>query len=446
MPRMAAENCDGQLPVCQNCTRRRLNCQRPDKSLRFVIHTDQPPPEVGPSVGRNVESSLHLPESREQGTCDSLKQANELAFSVPRVALESTEITSLFRHYIDILAPWHDLNDSQRYFSTIVPVRAMDTSILFRAIIAFSAFHWYRTTGKLQNVATAFHGACVIELLEVMNSSLEPSGDYLASTCLLRSYEILNGDMSDQQRPLSAHTFSLTDNVNLSRWGLHQAPTWAYLRDEINIGLERRRPVGINTDFASFKADDYVDDDMKANLMAYILARIMNFCFQDHLQAPTQETKISLWRDLRADLTLWTHSLPATFDPISTAPKPGNLFPSYWMLHPWHVSALQHASTAEILLALYDPSSPSDPTPHFAQRAASDFIHKHVMRICGLARTNDDGASRVNSFGPLSFCGRYLIGEDHREELETMLFNFELSSAWPVNPIVNDLRQAWAGN
>lgn len=45
-----------------------------------------------------------------------------------------------------------------------------------------------------------FHGACVRDLLKVLNDvhsnpeiQGEVQGDYLSATCLLRSYEILNG-------------------------------------------------------------------------------------------------------------------------------------------------------------------------------------------------------------------------------------------------------------
>jgi hypothetical protein len=41
-----------------------------------------------------------------------------------------------------------------------------------------------------------YHAACVRDLLGVLNDvNPEIQGDDLASTCLLRSYEILNGKM-----------------------------------------------------------------------------------------------------------------------------------------------------------------------------------------------------------------------------------------------------------
>lgn len=103
-------------------------------------------------------------------------------------------IASLFRHYVDFLAPWYDLNDSKNLFGTTVPTRALNNAILFKAIIAFAACHQHRVSGKLAGLGPVYHAACVNDLLaEIHDIHLELLGDYLAATCLLRSYEILNG-------------------------------------------------------------------------------------------------------------------------------------------------------------------------------------------------------------------------------------------------------------
>ena len=100
----------------------------------------------------------------------------------------------LFRHYVDHLAPWYDLNDSHNLFGTSVPARALSNSVLFKALTAFSACHQHRVSGRVPGLGQVYHAACVKDLLAEMghiHSGL--LGDYLAATCLLRSYEILNG-------------------------------------------------------------------------------------------------------------------------------------------------------------------------------------------------------------------------------------------------------------
>jgi hypothetical protein len=129
---------------------------------------------------------------------NALLEAKSLISSVPTAALKNEVIATLFRHYLDILALWYDLNDSQSLFSTLVPHLSLTNPILFKAVIAFSACHESRTSsgGRYQDLGHVYHAACVRDLLGVLNDvNPEIQGDDLASTCLLRSYEILNGKM-----------------------------------------------------------------------------------------------------------------------------------------------------------------------------------------------------------------------------------------------------------
>lgn len=78
-----------------------------------------------------------------------------------------------------------------------MPVRALSNAILFTALVAFAACHKNRVSGNMAGLSPVYHAACVKDLLaEMDNIHSELLGDYLAATCLLRSYEILNGIQS----------------------------------------------------------------------------------------------------------------------------------------------------------------------------------------------------------------------------------------------------------
>ena len=142
--------------------------------------------EADPAVGQATNDAL------QNGL--ELERASMLATSTPGAALSDAEVAELFAHYIDTLAPWYDLNDAQRLFGTVVPENSIGCPVLFRAVIAFAASHKSRTTGTAQVLAPAFHAACVQDFL-LLTSRIEPGfhGNELAATCLLRSYEIMNG-------------------------------------------------------------------------------------------------------------------------------------------------------------------------------------------------------------------------------------------------------------
>ena len=44
----------------------------------------------------------------------------------------------------------------------------------------------------------------------------------------------------------------------------------------------------------------------------------------------------------------------------------------------------------------------------------------------------------------VEFGGRYLVQHSHREALLNMLLEFRIPTGWPVQSIIEDLRQHWA--
>lgn len=104
-------------------------------------------------------------------------------------------MAQIFRHYIDNLAGWYDLNDRKRHFEDVVPIRARENPLLLSAILAFSAAskHHSNPEGRLLEVAEFYHLESVRRLISLMENLHEfPIGETLAAICLLRSYEIIS--------------------------------------------------------------------------------------------------------------------------------------------------------------------------------------------------------------------------------------------------------------
>ncbi|KAH8652124.1 hypothetical protein BX600DRAFT_527290 [Xylariales sp. PMI_506] len=185
----------------------------------------------------------------------------------------------------------------------------------------------------------------------------------------------------------------------------------------------------------------------------YILARMINYHIAhtntsleiDQSSSSYRDTHMARWNELEADLAMWTANLPSTFDTYSTAPKFGNLFPSEWMLQPWLdvmlstlVNGPQYGAVAKMLLALSSPQShPDNP------RSSHHIIPNLATRICGLAITNKNLAATLNSFGPLIFCGRYLVQKSHQNALEAMLTDFGKHTGYPVELHIRQLQELW---
>jgi len=206
--------------------------------------------------------------------------------------------------------------------------------------------------------------------------------------------------LQSQHHLLGAYSFAVSEPIDFAITGVLQAGAWNYLREEITVALQHRRPVRTGRIFESHHLKENFGDDMVANAISYLLARILNYCFPLPSERTSHEEREAIWQSLSSDLTKWNTVRPQTFKPFSTAPKVGNAFPSLWMLKPWHIAAEQYFAIAEILLMLFNPLSASG---HVTQ-ADLDFAQNHSERVCGLAWTNDDVSARVNAFGPLAFC------------------------------------------
>lgn len=144
------------------------------------------PPLSHTSSGVQHRFSFHSP--------DSLPTADD-----PRRALDDPQIFPIFRHYIDYLASWYDLNERKRPFEDLVPRQALKNPLLMSSILAFGAIHLCRINSQpeLRDVAEFYHMQCIKKLIPLVNDMTRfHDGDTLAATCLLRSYEILARKLS----------------------------------------------------------------------------------------------------------------------------------------------------------------------------------------------------------------------------------------------------------
>lgn len=137
-----------------------------------------------------------------------------------------------------------------------------------------------------------------------------------------------------QNHLLGAYSFATNRPIDLKVRGLAQAGTWNYLREEITVALESRRLVRFSTRF-HFVPEEIMSDDKWANYITFILAKTINFCFSDLINEAREECT-NRWRELAEETSSWRQNLPVTFQPFSTASKPENVFPSIWLLRPWH--------------------------------------------------------------------------------------------------------------
>ncbi|KAH7313895.1 hypothetical protein B0I35DRAFT_279822 [Stachybotrys elegans] len=162
--------CGGQVPVCQQCSKAGRYCDRSAVSTH--------------SHGTQVEHP-------DEELCN------------PRSVLAHQQEARLFNNYIAEISKWYDLSDPSRHFEYIVPRFSLDHPLLFCAIMALSAMHMGKTCSRgMYKLAETYHSRCLQLLIGLDDQDeLVTNGVALAATCLLRSYEILDG----KSYPFFAH-------------------------------------------------------------------------------------------------------------------------------------------------------------------------------------------------------------------------------------------------
>ncbi|KAF3769790.1 hypothetical protein M406DRAFT_246706, partial [Cryphonectria parasitica EP155] len=317
---------DGSQPVCNRCMKSKAYC---DRSVRTTASIQAWRP---PSHDQDPNASFPTPDS-------------------PRKALETSRIAQYFQHYIKTIAPWYDLSDQLCTFATEVPSKALDEPLLFGAIIALSAVHLSKTTApKARTAADFYHGYCVRTLIE-----LEPgdrrvkSGVALASTCLLRSYEIL-AEEQDPNRHLHG-AYSLASERSLCADSLcWNAGFWNYLREDITFSLftgsKLKTDLKHTPDHVLITQPDYL------NQMSILLGNVVNACFGDVVSDDE-------WDHNLATLRQQSMALPTSFQAFSRALGSGlssvDCIPSVWMVQACHGGKFirNEACQQELIRRLY---------------------------------------------------------------------------------------------
>ncbi len=174
------------------------------------------------------------------------------------------------------------------------------------------------------------------ELLRLLGD-VEPDlcEEYLAATCLLRSYGIIDGDITyKEQHLLGAYSLAMNDLTELGCRGFPQVGAWNYLREEKIAALQLHRSERISM---YVKVDGVAGcaDDIQVNAITYILTQPIILCFEKKTTRKSSAVDFDAGcQSFKVKVQSWRENLPASFEPFSLATKPEHLFPPIWMLRP----------------------------------------------------------------------------------------------------------------
>lgn len=328
-----------------------------------------------------------------------------------------------------VLAPWYDLSDTARSFARDVPRHGLESPLLFSAIIAFAAIH-RSCTGATSFRATAerYHSICIEHLINLDESATPSSkGVALAAVCLLRSYEIPAEDFDPNRHLQGAYALSEGSRIEFQLPSLLRAGFFNYLREDITYALINRCTLKIDPSRLRQAYEPATDED-QLNVFTLLLGRTINAAFG---RDRTLEDLVVL----REELSRLLSSLPSHFRPYcDTTSNVPNTYPSIYVLHDTHAATMQYHLVTDSIL------SASSLTVGVALR---DLLEENAIRICGLAFTSSSTAVMVNSFGPMSFCCKFIRRECLQEDLEQRLLPWRKRTGWPLQRTIGAWKLHW---
>ncbi|RKK46087.1 hypothetical protein BFJ66_g8732 [Fusarium oxysporum f. sp. cepae] len=365
----------------------------------------------------------------------------------PRTALQDQNIARLFHSYTSNISEWYDLSDSACSFGLEVPSIALDEPLLFCAVIALSSMHACKTSApSFRKVAEFYHHRCVQFLIALdAGDELISRGVALAATCLLRSYEILDGDVDPNMHLRGAYSMASLHDVlsGIPQAGLLGAGFWNYLREDITFSLFEECPLKMNLESTPLMIQHTSDQDY-LNSITLILGKIINISFK-------QDTDGRQWDYIKEDLKSWRNSCPRHMKPYSRLQgeiTTSHLFPAIWFLQPCHAAILHYYLVAMTIVCIY--TSPKSleglgglDLPELESQSKEQFLENFALEICGVAFTAKVPSVLVNAFGPIAFCARFIKAEASQQELIRQLLACKSTIGWPVERLIGDLKTSW---
>lgn len=309
--------CDEKKPICGNCFRLDLTCERNDTAWmvdRAVpvqeqdqpIHEQEQTMQGAPSVDimshrdEGPSSTLDIFRSHLDGldqlidfTTPDPNQTSSISTTPPTTinsgsSKERTSLSSesafLLQTYVKTVATWMDLFDHRATYQLKVPQLALASSLLFHCVCAFTANHLVLSNTSLNAswklVAVRHYGQALRLLIDALEEPF--SETVMTGSMLLLSYEVHGAIRSEDYR---RHFLGLTmliksHGITAQSTGTDRANFWIYCRHEIAVALANERPLVLDpAEWGVSWQEGETREDVLGNHLMWILARIINLVF-----------------------------------------------------------------------------------------------------------------------------------------------------------------------
>uniref|UniRef100_A0A060TEC4 ARAD1D51106p n=1 Tax=Blastobotrys adeninivorans TaxID=409370 RepID=A0A060TEC4_BLAAD len=403
---------------------------------------DSRPPDNLTSTPNNIDTLVTAAEEHDREEhIQQLLQTGNPKYSTPWSPSEEDKMT-LFKNYIDVVAPWLDMFDHKRHFTTAVPKMSKDSLPLFYSILAVSS-------RQLERVDPTYQAEHTFKLYEMSLHHLAPtvrqtSISTVTSCVLLGVFEmILSTPKTWRSHLVGSTTLFKSMGIHGFSEPLNRALFWCYARmDVAHAVIEEGTTVCPSQDwipsycslqdakFLFIKPGSHYE--MYANYAVFLCSRVVNVVFSD-----IEDGFEKQWQEIWDELEEWRKNRPPDMHPCFYHESDENPFPKILFTNGPAISGNQLYHMAYILMAQNKP-----------RRAKTSLQgHKsliwHAKQIIAISLWNDDPGCLNNALQPIWIAGRLLSSKEEHEIVASLLKRIELKTGWSMKWRLQDLRKYW---
>ncbi|KAK9311084.1 hypothetical protein V1524DRAFT_412068 [Lipomyces starkeyi] len=363
----------------------------------------------------------------------------------PGEHLQNLETTRLFKNYIDEVAGWLDMFDSERHFGTTIASLSIYCPALFYSLLAISS-------RQLERIDPHHPSPLSLKLYQQSITYIVPNFEardlkIIAACVVLCCLEMMSSAPQNWRRHLEgcAAMFS-SAGINGFCGDLGQALFWCFARMDLSsavigeestiINVKDWIPAGVHLhDVGSFFRAAKTND-MYANYVVFLCSRVMHLISGDGNNDDTMSYDRD-WEDLWKDLCEWERLRPLDMVPLLSYEAVENApFPTVLYGNAPAISGNQLYHMASILLMQNKPRQFK-----FPQGTASMLWH--AKQICAISITNTHHGCWNHALQPLWVAGKLMSHRSEHDAILDILLRIEKITGWAMKWRGEDLKEYW---
>jgi len=360
----------------------------------------------------------------------------------------------LWQNYLDEIAPWLDMFDSEKNFQTTVAIMAKSVDYLQFSILALSARQLERKNPSKRHTESLHLYQEAIKLIAVHLPSLNT--EIIAACVLLCVLEMMSSSPRAWAKHLDGCAMLLeAAGVNGVVGGVRQAIFWCFARMDMWGGFLgdtiTKIPTNrwfISTDSMSSAISQFKGksgSDNYANYAVFLCASVVNVISNE--SSPWHRTSenhystfVSRWKALYEVLEGWYDDRPEDMRPlIDLAPPREDMespFNTILFATPPGVNGNQLYHASMLLLLQDKPKEIRIPKSHKS-------MIWHARQLCGIAVSNDNHGALINAVQPLWIAGKLMSHRSEHMAILAILERLEREAGWATSWRVQDLKEFW---